>query len=195
LLALLLATSLLVACSSKTSSPVAAASSAKSADPFTQKLQEAAGSGASDCGRIKSQDPNQVKPASDCAIQAAKDKHAFYVAYDMPGLTVGYAGNSQGKLFSVQSETQENAPAGTKAEVKSEPCPAELRIAQSGRVTCMSPAGMGAAGNPHGGMAMPPSGTQNPHGGMMSMPPMGTPNPHGTTQPSHPPASKTPPKQ
>ena len=125
-------------------------------------------------------------------MQAAKTKKAFHVVYDMPGLTVGYAGNSQGKLFSVQAEQPENASA--KAEAKATPCPAELRVAQSGRVTCMAIGpGMGAMGgtNPHGGM--PPATGQNPHG-MISMPDLGTPNPHGTAQPSHPPAGKTPPK-
>ena len=126
-------------------------------------------------------------------MQAAKAKKSFHVVYDMPGLTVGYAGNSQGKMFSVQAEQPENASA--KAEVKTTPCPAELRVAQSGRVTCMAlGAGMGTVGgaNPHGGML--PSTGQNPHG-MISMPDLGTPNPHGTAQPSHPPAGKTPPKQ
>ena len=114
-------------------------------------------------------------------MAAAKDKRAFYVAYDLPGLTVGVAGNSQGKLFSLQVEQPENAPAGTKPEIRSAPCPSDLRVAQSGRVTCMTPsAGTGTMGgaSPHGGMGIPPSGT---------------PNPHGITQPSHPPTSK--PKQ
>ena len=123
-------------------------------------------------------------------MQAAKDKKSFYVVYDMPGLTVGYAGNSQGKLFTVQAEQPENA--SVKAEAKATPCPAELRVAQSGRVTCMKPTAMPPGANPHGGM-MPATG-QNPHGGI-NMPLLDTPNPHGTAQPSHPPAGKTPPKQ
>jgi hypothetical protein len=166
----------------------------KSADPVQQKVQDLAGANATDCGRVKSQAPDLTQKASDCAMKAAKDKQAFYVAYDMPGLTVGYAGNSQGKLFSVQAEQPENA--GAKAEAKAVPCPSALRIAQSGRVTCMAPGtGMGTPGgaNPHGG-AMPPATGENPHGAI-TMPNLGTSNPHGAAQPSHPPASKTPPKQ
>lgn len=142
-------------------------------DGVQKKLQELAGGGAVDCGRPKSQDPQQVKPASDCAMQAAQNKRAFYVAYDLPGMTVGVAGDSQGKLYSVDSEQPQNAPAGTVTEVKSGPCPAELRIAQSGRVTCYAAGsfGMGMGGSsPHGGMPMPAPGTPNPHGGKQPAP-------------------------
>jgi hypothetical protein len=195
LIILTIAIASLVACN-KSSAPASVSAksgeTAKSADPVQQKVQDLAGSNATDCGRVKSQAQDQTQKSSDCAMKAAKDKHAFYVAYDMPGLTVGYAGNSDGKLFSVQSEQTENA--GAKAEVKSAPCPSELRIAQSGRVTCMAPGtGMGATGaNPHGGM--PPVTGESPHG-MIGMPDLGTPNPHGAAKPSHPPGSKTPPKK
>jgi hypothetical protein len=169
-----------------------AADTAKSSDPVQQKLQDLAGSNATDCGRVRSQVSDQTQKSGECAMNAAKDKHAFYVAYDMPGLTVGYAGNSQGKLFSIQAEQTDNSSTA-KAEVKSVPCPSNLRLAQSGRVTCMAPgAGMNAGGNPHGGM--PAVTGENPHGGI-TMPNLGTPNPHGTAKPSHPPAGKTPPKQ
>jgi hypothetical protein len=199
LILLVTAAALLTACNTSTSAPssVAAksgetaqsADTSKSNDPVQQKLQDTAGQGATDCGRVKSLSQDQIKTASDCAINAAKDKHAFYVAYDMPGLTVGVAGNSQGKLFAIQSEPPENAPVGAKAEVKSTPCPGDLRVANSGRVTCMTPgSGMGTVGgaNPHGGM--PPATGENPHGGI-SMPSL------DAAKPSHPPASKKPPKQ
>ncbi len=187
LIVIVLAASLLAACN-KSSSPSSV--SAKSADPVTQKLQDLAGSGATDCGRPKFQEQDKLKPASDCAMNSAKDKKAFFVAYDMPGLTVGIAGDSQGKLNWVQAETPDNAPANAKVDVKAAPCPSELRVAQSGRVTCMSPAaGMGAMGgaNPHGGM--PPATGENPHGGMSTKP--GTANPHAA--PSH--DTSAPPKQ
>jgi hypothetical protein len=195
LIILTIAIASLIACN-KSSAPASVSAksgdTANSADPVQQKLQDVAGSNATDCGRVKSQAPDLTQKAGDCALKAAKDKHAFYVAYDMPGLTVGVAGNSEGKLFSIQSEQPEIA--GTKAEAKSAPCPSDLRIAQSGRVTCMAPGtGMGATGaNPHGGM--PPATGKNPHGGI-NMPLLGTPSPDGAAQPSHPPASKTPPKQ
>ena len=197
LIILTIAIASLVACN-KSSAPASVSAksgeTAKSTDPVQQKLQDLAGSNATDCGRVKSQAPDLTQKAGDCAMQAAKDKHAFYVAYDMPGLTVGVAGNSEGKLFSIQSEQTDNPPTSAKAEVKSAPCPSDLRFAQSGRVTCMAPGtGMGTTGaNPHGGM--PPAAGENPHGGI-TMPNLGTSNPHGAAQPSHPPASKTPPKQ
>ena len=197
LIILTIAIASLVACNkSSTTASVSAkpADTAKSADPVQQKLQDLAGANATDCGRPQSQAPDQTQKAGDCAMKAAKDKHAFYVAYDMPGLTVGVAGNSEGKLFSVQAEQTDNPSTGAKAEVKGVPCPSDLRLAQSGRVTCMAPGtGMSATGgNPHGGM--PAATGENPHGGI-TMPNLGTPNPHGTAQPSHPPAGKTPPKQ
>ncbi len=164
-------------------------SSSAPADVVSKKLQELAGSGASDCGRFKSQAMDQMKVASDCAMKAAQGKQPFYVAYDMPGLTIGIAGNSEGKLFAVQA--QQSQQPGAAAEIQTAPCPAELRIAQSGRLTCAPAGAMGmqmGGSNPHGGgmMPMPPAMGQSPHGGM-STPPPGTPNPHGTT--------KTPPKK
>ena len=197
LIILTIAIASLVACN-KSSAPASVSAKSgdtvKSADPVQQKVQDLAGSDASDCGRVTSKVPEHTQKASDCAMQAAKDKKAFYVVYEMPGLTVGYAGNSQGKMFSIQSEQPENP--SVKAEVKVTPCPAELRVAQSGRVTCMPVGtGMGTLGgaNPHGG-AMPPATGENPHSGI-TMPNLGTANPRGTAQPSHPPAGKTPPKQ
>jgi hypothetical protein len=164
------------------------ASTAKSGDAVQQKLQELAGSDATDCGRPKSQAPEQVKPASDCSMQAAQRKHPFYVAYDMPGLTMGVAGDAAGKLSFVQAEPPQNTQTGGKvATVNSGPCPSELRVARSGRVTCFAPGTMGPGA--HGGMSMPPTGVENPHGGM-GMPPTGTPNPHvGKT--TTPPAKKS----
>jgi len=90
-------------------------------------------------------------------MQAAQQKRAFYVVYDMPGMTVGVAGNSEGKLFSVQSQ------AGG-AGVTSDPCPAELRIAPSGRMTCYAPGTfpMGSGAGSHTNMTMP-QGMPNPH--------------------------------
>lgn len=183
----------LTACNKKPSS----SASASSADPVQQKLEQLAGNGATDCGRLKSMEPSDMKKASDCALQASQKKQPFYVAYDLPGMTIGLAGNSEGKDFAVQSQQPENAEPGAKAEVQSEPCPSEVRVAQSGRVTCFAPGsfGMNSGGgaSPHGGMTMPPATGQNPHGGMMTMPPGGMASPHGkpatTQEPANP--SKT----
>jgi hypothetical protein len=170
-------------------SPTASPEASKPADAVQQKLQELAGSGATDCGRIKSQEVSVVQPASDCALKAAEAKHAFYVAYDLPGLTTAVAGNAQGSLFSLQSQDGSAGP----AKVEATPCPAALRLAQSGRVTCYPPGGMGGmptSASPHGGMGMPPATGQSPHG---SVPPATGQNPHGeSAAPSH--GKTTPPK-
>ncbi len=137
-----------------------------SASDIQPKLQELAGKNATNCGDVKSLSGDELKKASDCAMDSAKSKKAFLVSYDMPGLSVGVAGTSEGKLFTVQSEEENGKP----ATPKSQPCPAELRVAQSGRVTCM----------PAGSMGVTP-GSANPHGGGLTMPPAGTPNPHATT--------------
>jgi hypothetical protein len=92
----------------------------------------------------------------------------------MPGLTVGVSGDAAGKLYFVQLEHAENAQPGVKAAIQSGPCPSELRVAQSGRVTCFAAGTMGPGTH---GITMPPMGMENPHGGM-SLPPTGTPNPH-----------------
>jgi hypothetical protein len=93
---------------------------------------------------------------------AAQDKHPFYVAYDMPGMTVGVAGDAEGKLFTVQAQGSANVSSGA--------CPSQLRLAPSGRVTCFAPGDMGSMG---GGVHMnAPTGMMNPHaGGGTSAPP------------------------
>ncbi len=143
--------------------PTSAASSpAKPADAVTQKLQEHSGANATDCGRLDiSATEAQLKTASDCALQASQSKHPFYVAYDMPGMSVGVAGGADGKLYTVQSQGT-----GTAATVTSGDCPAQLRVASSGRVTCFAPGDMGSMGSGHGGDV---SGMANPHasGGAM----------------------------
>lgn len=140
-----------------------------SGNDVQSKLQELAGSGAADCGVVKTLSADDIQKASDCAMAAAKAKKPFTVSYNMPGLSVGVAGNSDGKFFTVQSDEANGKP----APPRSQPCPAELRLAQSGRVTCMPVGSMGVApgsGNPHGGAS--------PHGGGMTAP--ATASPHGT---------------
>jgi hypothetical protein len=156
---------------------------AKAADAVQQKLMEVAGSGATDCGRFPVQTADvQLKTASDCAMQAAQSKKPFYVGYDMPGMTVAVAGDNGGKLYSVQVQERGMVSTG--------PCPSEIRVAPSGRVTCFAPGQFGSGamgGDPHGGMPMAPggaapSGMINPHA---VIPPAseGTPNPHKPKSP------------
>jgi len=142
----------------------AAASSDTKTDAVQQKLAEFAGAPATDCGRLNSQADDQLKAASTCAMGAAQAKHPFYVAYDMPGMTVGVAGNSDGKLFTVQAQGS--------ADVSSGACPSQLRVAPSGRITCFAPGDMGSMGTGvHNGMPQP-NGMMNPHvGGGSSAPP------------------------
>ena len=125
-------------------------------DGVQQKLAEYAGSSASDCGRLDVRaNEAQTKSASDCAMQASQGKKPFYVAYDMPGMVVGVAGNADGKLYSVQSQGEAASAAVTAGD-----CPSQLRVAGSGRVTCYAPGDMGMVGGGH--TAIPP-GMPNPH--------------------------------
>jgi hypothetical protein len=176
-LTLIVAACGLIGCN-RSSAPAGAAK--PPADAVEQKLQDLAGKGATNCGRLQLN--ADVKSAGDCAMQASGAKKPFYVAYDMPGLTVGVAGAADGKLYSVQAQTAEGNQSAPPTQVTSTECPAALRLAQSGRVTCIAPGNMGGMGgggtSPHGGMTMPPAGAENPHGGGMMMPPSGTPNPH-----------------
>jgi hypothetical protein len=146
----------LTACS-KSSAPSASPSTpSKPPDAVQQKLVELAGSSATNCGRLEVHAPDaQSKVASDCALQASQAKHAFYVAYDMPGMSIGVAGDASGGLFSVQSQGE-----GEAASLTSGPCPSQLRIAASGRVTCFAPGDMGSMGAGHTAI---PSGMPNPH--------------------------------
>jgi hypothetical protein len=157
----------LTACN-KPSAPTPSASDSAKPDAVQQKLQDYAGSSPTNCGRIDIHaTQEQAKTAGDCALQASQSKHAFYVAYDMPGMTVGVAGNSEGKLFTVKSEG-----AGSSANLTSGDCPSQLRLASSGRVTCFAPGDMGSMGTGHG-MSQ---GMSNPHSG-------GTTSPHGSGAP------------
>src|SRR3954468_15389242 len=132
--------------------PVSAAPKAN--DALQQKLVEYSGSSGSDCGRLDVQAPEaQLKSASSCAMQASQGKKPFYVAYDMPGMTVGVAGNSDGKLFTVQSQG---------GAVTRGACPSQLRLASSGRVTCFAPGDMGSMSGSHDAGSMP-LGATNPH--------------------------------
>jgi hypothetical protein len=128
----------------------------KSNDALSQKLRDYAGGSATDCGRIGLNTvADRSKTASDCVMQASHNKQPFFVAYDMPGLSVGLAGNAAGKNFSVQSHGE-----GSAASLSSGDCPAELRIAGSGRVTCFAPGDMGSLGDGHTAI---PDGMPNPH--------------------------------
>jgi hypothetical protein len=138
-----------------------APSSAKSPDALQQKLIEYSGGGGTDCGRLDVHAAEtQLKTASDCAMQAAQGKHAFYVAYDMPGMCVGVAGTSDGKLFTAQAQGS-----GPSAAPTSGACPSQLRVAASGRISCFAPGDMTSMGDSHAGGAMP-AGMANPHGGL-----------------------------
>lgn len=126
-------------------------------DAIGQKLRDYSGGSATDCGRFDVHATGvQLKAASDCAQNAADKKQAFFVAYDMPWMSVGVAGNADGKLFTVQSQGT-----GTSTALTSSDCPAQLRVASGGRVTCFAPDDMGSMSG-HGTGAVPP-GTANPH--------------------------------
>ncbi|HEU5403076.1 MAG TPA: hypothetical protein VFU86_17095 [Terriglobales bacterium] len=144
----------------------------KPSDAVQAKLLDIAGMGATNCGAPKTQDKDAVQPATDCAMKAAQSKQAFYVRYDLPGMTTAMAGDGKGQLYAVQSEAN--------GQIQSTPCPADIRVAQSGRVTCYAAGSMGGMGTMggtslHGGMSMPPATGPNPHDGT-AMPSHGTPH-------------------
>ncbi len=151
---------LLTACNNTSpSAPSSSAAPAKPPSPVQQKLQEFAGSSATDCGRLDVKaTADQSKAASECAMQASQSKRPFYVAYDMPGMGVGVAGNSAGKLYTVQAQGE-----GPTAAVTAGDCPSQLRVASSGRITCFAPGDMGSMSGSHSAGTVP-SGMSNPHG-------------------------------
>lgn len=174
----LIAAASMVSCTKSTST---SATSKHPDDAVQLKLKDLAGTGATDCGRldVRAADP-QLTAASSCATKSAQDKRPFYVAYDMPGMTTGVAGNNSGKLFAVELQG-----ASTGAQLSSGPCPAEMRIAKSGRVTCFIPGTMGltpTATDPHSGISMTPGGA--PSGGFMPQPFPSTPNPSSPPKPA-----------
>jgi hypothetical protein len=152
---------------------------AKPDDAVQLKLKQLAGSGATDCGRLDVRaGDQQLTGASTCATKAAESKHPFYVAYDMPGMSTGVAGSSEGKLFAVELQGS-----GTGAQLQSGACPAELRVAKSGRLTCFIPGTMGlnpSASDPHSGMQV--NGGASPSGGIPQ--PFNTPPNAANTKPA-----------
>ena len=120
---------------------------AVSNDPVQARLRELAGGNAVNCGVLNSQAASDLAGASKCAMDAARGKTPFYVEYQLPGMNVAVAGNSQGKLYSVQSQSGG-------AGLTSSDCPADLRVAPSGRVSCYAPGTfpMGAGAGSHSGI-------------------------------------------
>jgi len=164
----LIAACILTGCKSKSSSASANAPGAvaSSDDPVQKKLLELAGGSAKNCGLLRAQVPAEMEAASKCAVDASKAKSPFYVEYQLPGMNVAIAGDAQGKLFAVQSQ------AGG-AGLTSGDCPAELRVAPSGRVSCYAPGTfpMGAGAGSHSTMSMPPAmGAGSPHAGAGALP-------------------------
>jgi hypothetical protein len=181
---LLFAACVLSGCKSSTSTASSAGApsngAAKPNDPVEQKLVELAGRGAKSCGVLKSQAASEMDAAGKCALDAAQAKQPFYVEYQLPGMNVAVAGDAQGKLFSVQSQ------AGGAGLVSGE-CPAEPRVAPSGRVTCHAPGTfpMGAGAGSHSSMEMPSMGGASPHSG--SRLPPGHPDPNQSQKSAPPP--------
>jgi hypothetical protein len=175
---LLVAACIFTGCKSKSSTASADGAATSSDDPVQKKLHELAGSGAKNCGLLKSQVTAEMDAAGKCAVEASKARTPFYVEYQLPGMNVAVAGNGAGKLYAVQSQ------AGGAGLVSGD-CPAELRVAPSGRVTCYAPGTfpMGAGAGSHTNMPMPPAmGT----GGAAGALPPGHPSPHQNQKPPKP---------
>jgi len=143
----------LTACNKSTAPSTSSAATLPSMPDAVQlKLQEYAGASATNCGRLDVHAAEaQSKGAADCAMQASQAKRPFYVAYDMPGMVIGVAGNGEGKLYTARSEA---------GGVSGGACPSALRLAASGRVTCFAPGDMGSMGAGHTAI---PQGMPNPH--------------------------------
>ena len=150
--------------------------SASAGDAVDKKLQELAGAGATNCGRLQSQVPAPMDAAAKCAMQASGKKQPFYISYELPGMIIAMSGNAEGKLFTLQGSSSQ---AGVATVSASGACPSELRVAPSGRVTCFAPGtfGMGMDATHGGGMTKPPAAGANPHEGL-GIPPPGHSNPH-----------------
>jgi len=85
------------------------------------------------CSRARS----ALTGAGTCVTKAAQDKRPFYVGYDMPGMSTGVAGNSEGKLL--QCSCREPVPEAQLASGHARPsCDREKR-----RATCFLPGTMG----------------------------------------------------
>src|SRR5215470_11586732 len=95
-LVLMLSAALVLTGCDKTPTMAPGSSSGNANDPVDKKVMELAGQGATGCGHIKAQATAELDAAGKCVMQAAQQKKPFYVAYEMPGLTVAIAGNSEG---------------------------------------------------------------------------------------------------
>lgn len=82
LILVVIALSSVVACNKSTAPATpATVSAAKVPTPVLQKLQQYAGSSATDCGQLDVHATEaQSKSASDCAMQASQGKKPFYAA-------------------------------------------------------------------------------------------------------------------
>src|SRR5947209_12596297 len=106
LILLVLSVAAVSACNKSTAPSASPESSTPSVskphDGVQQKLAEYAGASAADCGRLDVRaNEAQTKSAGVCAMQASQGKKPVYVAYDMPGMSVGVAGNAEVSLFHV----------------------------------------------------------------------------------------------
>jgi hypothetical protein len=175
---LIIALSTLIACNKAGTPPLANGPSTSVPTPadaaplkmLELDLKRSSGLDATDCGHLETgASADQLKTASDCAMQASASKKPFYVLYEMPGMAVGVAGSAEGKLVTAQAQQSGSSWNQTAGD-----CPSQLRVASSGRVTCFAPGDMGSMGAGHSAGAIPP-GMANPHAA-------GKPNPHAATK-------------
>lgn len=177
--------------SSQPTTTEAASTASGPADSMTDEMRNLAGATAINCGHVAT--AGNVQPASDCAVQANNAGKPFYVRYDLPmpdaQMAIGTVRTADGRLMTVQYDSkgldkpQEGGRLSGDKKVSVVPCPTpeNLRVANSGRVTCFPPSQMPAGMSPHaGGVTMPPAGA-SPHGGMMQVP-KNLPSPHKTAE-------------
>ncbi len=112
-------------------------------------LQKQAGSGAKNCGRVCINADSEA--ASECVLRQFRNRHSFYVRYDLWGVdsevALGLAGNSDHVVaFSFDSfgTSREGSPQSASFlsdnHVVAVPCPTpvELHVNNAGRVSCFS---------------------------------------------------------
>ena len=114
-------------------------------DLLEQRMQELA-PGAIDCGRVDIRaDPEK---ATNCALDAFKNKKSFRVRYDLQGIdsnvAVGWVGTAAGTVTAISFDGDPMGRGGTSASrqrVDEHACPQPLKLFRSpeGRLNCFPP--------------------------------------------------------
>ncbi len=114
-------------------------------------IRTLAGKDATDCGRVSVR--GDVKPATDCAMAAFRNRKAFFVRYSLQGIdsevAVGVALTASGKAFGADFDSMGWNTDGLPKDyvlsagnhIVTYPCPKPVlfRVTPSGRLSCFPP--------------------------------------------------------